>query len=136
MTDEAEPFLGSGRFGTECLLQNTHQDLFLSRSLQNKCLLLLLFYWIYFSFVLQQIYLFFLRGFFFYFWLARAYLLGYNCADEKELEATLRFCWIVFSYAKCFFYLLWVLGTNILSIAGSCCISSINKNVLYSPQIN
>ncbi|KAG4386630.1 hypothetical protein AAZX31_11G088900 [Glycine max] len=23
---------------------------------------------------------------------ARAYLLGYNCADEKELEATLRFC--------------------------------------------
>ncbi|KAJ1380931.1 Herpesvirus UL92 [Sesbania bispinosa] len=36
-TDEAEPFMGSGRF-------------------------------------------------------ARAYLLGYNCADEKELEATLRFC--------------------------------------------
>lgn len=25
---------------------------------------------------------------------ARAYLLGYNCADEKELEAALRFCWI------------------------------------------
>lgn len=24
---------------------------------------------------------------------ARAYLLGYNCADEKELEAALRFCW-------------------------------------------
>ncbi|PNX71984.1 F-box protein skip31-like, partial [Trifolium pratense] len=23
---------------------------------------------------------------------ARAYLLGYNCADEKELEATLRYC--------------------------------------------
>jgi len=23
---------------------------------------------------------------------ARAYLLGYNCADEKELEAALRFC--------------------------------------------
>ncbi|KAI4327895.1 hypothetical protein L6164_020306 [Bauhinia variegata] len=23
---------------------------------------------------------------------ARAYILGYNCADEKELEATLRFC--------------------------------------------
>ncbi|XP_078173216.1 F-box family protein isoform X1 [Carex rostrata] len=37
VTDEAEPFMGSGRF-------------------------------------------------------ARAYLLGYNCADEKELEATLRFC--------------------------------------------
>lgn len=25
---------------------------------------------------------------------ARAYLLGYNCADEKELKAALRFCWI------------------------------------------
>lgn len=24
---------------------------------------------------------------------ARAYLLGYNCADEKELKAALRFCW-------------------------------------------
>ncbi|CAK9136963.1 unnamed protein product [Ilex paraguariensis] len=24
---------------------------------------------------------------------ARAYLLGYNCADEKELEAVMRFCW-------------------------------------------
>lgn len=23
---------------------------------------------------------------------ARAYLLGYNCDDEKELEAALRFC--------------------------------------------
>jgi len=23
---------------------------------------------------------------------ARAYLLGYNCADEKELQAALRFC--------------------------------------------
>lgn len=23
---------------------------------------------------------------------ARAYLLGYNCEDEKELEAALRFC--------------------------------------------
>lgn len=23
---------------------------------------------------------------------ARAYLLGYNCADEKELNAALRFC--------------------------------------------
>lgn len=26
---------------------------------------------------------------------ARAYLLGYNCDDEKELEAALRFCWSI-----------------------------------------
>lgn len=52
VTDEAEPFLGSGRFGTEC------QALFISHSLIfTKCLLLILFHWIYFSFVLQQIYL-------------------------------------------------------------------------------
>ena len=36
---------------------------------------------------------------------ARAYLLGYNCADEKELEAALRFCWTKYcSYSSGCFY--------------------------------
>ena len=65
--DEAEPFMGSGRFGkpmsfTFILLLVSCMDLYL------QLIMVCVFY------------------------TARAYLLGYNCADEKELEATLRFC--------------------------------------------
>lgn len=72
MTDEAEPFMGSGRFGKLISLAFFLLVLFLTlvrsvleHSSHNDVSLILT---------------------------ARAYVLGYNCADEKELEATLRFC--------------------------------------------
>jgi len=74
VADEAEPFMGSGRFGKLIYL-----SLFLFSGVVKiqplritACIFILLTH----ISILT----------------ARAYLLGYNCADEKELEATLRFC--------------------------------------------
>lgn len=68
-TDEAEPFMGSGRFGNylNWPVFDAFNDLTVYAS--DFCDSMA----------------------------ARAYLLGYNCDDEKELEAALKFCW-----SKCF----------------------------------
>lgn len=66
VTDEAEPFMGSGRFGNFCFFTSAMIGL-----------LILQKYFIHLVYVYVA---------------ARAYLLGYNCADEKELNAALRFC--------------------------------------------
>ncbi|XVE99975.1 hypothetical protein REPUB_Repub03eG0246300 [Reevesia pubescens] len=65
-TDEAEPFMGSGRFGNENYL-----NLSIFHGFPDFIVCLSDFY--------DSV-------------AARAYLLGYNCEDEKELEAALRFC--------------------------------------------
>lgn len=71
-TDEAEPFMGSGRFGNEY---------------NNSCFSALHLHFVFgcvsFSLITNRNSVSMA---------ARAYLLGYNCADEKELEAALRFC--------------------------------------------
>ena len=56
---------------------------------------------------------------------ARAYLLGYNCADEKELEAALRFCWTKYcSYSSGCFYWQQVSKFYFLNVQG-CLIQTI-----------
>ena len=71
-TDEAEPFMGSGRFGNGLTQFQVICSQILEKPLEGTHVKVLFLYNICMA--------------------ARAYLLGYNCADEKELEAALRFC--------------------------------------------
>lgn len=66
MTDEAEPFMGSGRFGTRFSSPSMHSLIYAALGMVSSHL------YVYMA--------------------ARAYLLGYNCKDEEELEAALRIC--------------------------------------------